>query len=165
MMARPARAVSAMIRSCRNGPVRSAVPALPNAFRFASVSARFTRVPSAASTVIPASVTADGSSLSAISGPAACQNTSSITSAGISSLQPVTAVSVGTCHSRTNGMPSSSPASRAAAPQYDEPGISVIAIASRMTSGYDSSLRRCRGLSRPLARAAFTTASITPSPR
>src|SRR5271166_4120731 len=34
-----------------------------------------------------------------------------------------------------------------------------------MTSGYDSSLRRCRGFSRPFSTAASAIASITPSPR
>jgi len=38
------------------------VPLQPNAVRFASVSAMFTSIPSAAHTIIPASSTADGSS-------------------------------------------------------------------------------------------------------
>ena len=55
-MARPARAVSATTRSCGNGEESSAVPVEPNIARFAGVSARFTSIPSAASTVIPASM-------------------------------------------------------------------------------------------------------------
>ena len=98
------------------------------------MSARFTSIPSAASTGIPASMTADGSS-SPMSGPAACQNRSSITSGGTGSRQSVTTFPVGTCHSRANGMSASSPASRASASQYEASGISVIAIISRMTSG------------------------------
>ena len=105
-----------MIRSCGNGAESSAVPVEPKNARFAGVSGRFTSIPSAAPTGIPASVTADGSS-SPISGPAACQKMSSITSAGISSRQSVTTFSVGTCHSRTNGMSASSPASRDSASQ------------------------------------------------
>ena len=80
-MARPARAARATTRSCGNGEESSPVPVEPNMARFAGVSARFTSIPSAASTVIPASSTADGSP-SPMSGPAACQNRSSITSAG-----------------------------------------------------------------------------------
>ena len=60
-------------------------------------------------------------------------------------------------------MPASSPASAAITPQYGSWGMRVIAIISRMTSGYDSSRRRCLG--RPAATAASTMASITPSPR
>jgi len=45
---------------------------------------------------MPASVTADGSS-SPVSGPAACQNRVSITSAGISSRHSVTTFEVGMC--------------------------------------------------------------------
>ena len=93
-MARPARAARATTRSCGNGEESSAVPAEPNIARFAGVSARFTSIPSAASTVIPASSTADGSP-SPMSGPAACQNRSSITSAGISSRQYGITFSVG----------------------------------------------------------------------
>ena len=167
-MARPARAVSATIRSCGNGaapaPSCSAVPVQPNAFRFAGVSARFTSIPSAAHTVIPASSTADGSP-SLISGPAASQNTASITSAGTSSRQSVTTFSVGTCHSRANGTSASSPARRASDSQYDPSGIRVIAIISRITSGYDMIRRRSRLLSRPFSSAASTITSITPSPR
>ncbi len=116
--------------------------------RFAGVSARFTSIPSAASTVMPASRTADGSS-SPMSGPAACQKRPSITSAGTGSRQSVTTFPVGTCHSRMNGMSASSPARRASASQYDASGIRAIAIISRMTSGYDMIRRRCRGFSRP----------------
>ena len=82
------------------------------------MSARFTSIPSAAHTAIPASSTADGSS-SLISGPAASQNTDSITSAGTSSRHSVTTFAVGTCHSRANGTSASSPARRASASQYD----------------------------------------------
>ena len=74
---------------------------------------------------------------------------SPVTSGGTGSRQSVTTFPVGTCHSRANGMSASSPASRASASQYDASGISVIAIISRMTSGYDMIRRRCRGLSRP----------------
>ena len=166
--ARPARAVSATIRSRGNGaaasPSCSAVPVQPNIARFAGVSARFTSIPSAAHTVIPASSTADGSS-SPISGLAASQNTDSITSAGTSSRHPVTTFPVGTCHSRANGTSASSPARRASASQYDPSGIRVIAIISRITSGYDMIRRRSRFLSRPSAIAASATDSITPSPR
>ena len=137
-IARPARAVTATTRSCGNGadppPSCAAVPAQPDAFRFPGVSARFTSIPPAAHAIIPASRTADGSS-SLTSGPAACQNRSCITSGGTSSRHPVTTFSVGTCHSRANGMSASSPASRASASQYDATGISVIAITSRITSG------------------------------
>ena len=62
-------------------------------------------------------------------------------------------------------MPVSSPASRGNASQYDASGISVIAIISRMTSGYDMIRRRRRRGSRPAARAADTISSITPPPR
>jgi hypothetical protein len=72
---------------------------------------------------------------------------------------------VGMCHSRANGTSASSPARRASASQHDASGISVIAIISRMTSGYDISRRRSRGLSRPFSSSASTMASITPSPR
>ena len=167
-MARPARVVSATIRSCGNGaapsPSCAAVPVQPNIARFAGVSARFTSIPSAAHTAIPASSTADGSP-SPMSGPAASQNTDSITSAGTSSRQPVTTLPVGTCHSRANGTSASSPARRASDSQYDPSGVRVIAIISRMTSGYDMIRRRCRFLSRPFAIAASAIASITPSPR
>ena len=132
--------------------------------RFAGVSARITSIPSAASTVMPASVTADGSS-SPISGPAACQNRSSSTSAGISSRHPVTTFEVGTCHSRANGTSASSPATRASASPYEASGISDIASISRMASGYDMIRRRPRFLSRPASSVAATMASITPSPR
>ena len=132
--------------------------------RFAGVSARFTSIPSAASTIIPASSTADGSS-SPMSGPAACQNRSSITSAGTRTRQSVTTFSVGMCHSRANGMSASSPARRASDSQYDPSGIRVIAIIRRMTSGYDMIRRRSRFRSRPCASAAATISSITPSPR
>ena len=156
--------MSATIRSCGNGEESSAVPVEPNTARFSGVSARLTSIPSAAHTIIPASSTADGSS-SPASGPAACQNRSSSRSAGTSSRQPVMTFSVGTCHSSANGTSASSPASRASASQYDASGISVIAIISRMTSGYDISRRRCRFFSRPFAIAAATIASITPPPR
>ena len=126
--------------------------------------ARFTSIPSAAHTAIPASSTADGSS-SLISGPAASQNTDSITSAGTSSRHSVTTFAVGTCHSRANGTSASSPARRASASQHDPSGIRVIAIISRITSGYDMIRRRSRFLSRPSAIAASATDSITPSPR
>ena len=109
-------------------------------------------------------MTADGSS-SPMSGPAACQKMSSITSAGTGSRQPVTTFPVGTCQSRANGMSASSPASLASASQYVPPGLRVIAIISRMTSGQDMIRRRCRGFSLPAAIAASTAASITPSPR
>ena len=79
-------------------------------------------------------MTADGSS-SPMSGPAACQKISSITSAGTGSRQSVTTFPVGTCQSRANGMSASSPASLASASQYVPPGLRVIAIISRMTSG------------------------------
>ena len=128
------------------------------------MSARLTSIPSAASTIIPASSTADGSS-SLISGPAACQNRFSITSGGTGSRQSVITLPVGTCHSRVNGMSASSPATLRRASPYDASGISVIASISRMTSGYDIRRRRCRGFSRPSAAAASTAASITPSPR
>ena len=133
-MARPARAVRATIRICGNGAESSAVPVEPNMARFAFVSARFTSIPSAAHTAIPASSTADGSS-SLTSGPAACQNRSCIRSGGTSSRQPVTTFSVGTCQSKVNGMSASSPATRARDSQYDASGIRVIASISRMTSG------------------------------
>jgi len=126
--------VTATILSCGNGDESSSVPVEPNIARFAGVSARFTSIPSAAPTGIPASMTADGSS-SAMSGPAACQKMSSITSAGTGSRQSVTTFPVGTCHSRANGMSASSPASLANASQYVPPGLRVIAIISRMTSG------------------------------
>jgi hypothetical protein len=45
------------------------------------------------------------------------------------------------------------------------PGIRVIAIISRMTSGYDMIRRRCLLFSRPCSSAAATISSITPSPR
>ncbi len=140
------------------------MPVQPNIARFAGVSARFTSIPSAAHTAIPASSTADGSP-SPMSGPATSQNTDSITSAGTSSRQPVTTLPVGTCHSRANGTSASSPARRASDSQYDPSGVRVIAIISRMTSGYDMIRRRCRFLSRPFAIAASAIASITPSPR
>ena len=70
-----------------------------------------------------------------MSGPAAAQNRSSITSAGTSSRQSVMTFAVGTCHCRANGTSASSPASRASDSQYDPSGIKVIAIISRMTSG------------------------------
>ena len=133
-VARPARAVTATTRSCGNGAESSAVPVEPKNARFAGVSARFTSIPSAASTIMPASSTADGSS-SPMSGPAACQNRSSIRAGGTGSRQSVTTFPVGTCHSRRNGMSASSPARRASASQYEASGISVIAITSRMTSG------------------------------
>jgi hypothetical protein len=110
------------------------VPVQPNIARFCGVTATFTSIPSAAPTVIPASSTADGSS-SAISGPAACQNRSSIRPAGTSTRQAVTTFSVGTCHCRANGMSASSPASLVSASQYEASGISAIPIISRMTSG------------------------------
>ena len=163
-IARPARAVSATTLSCGNGAESSAVPVEPNMARFAGVSARFTSIPSAASTVMPASMTADGSP-SPISGPAACQKMPSITPAGTGSRQSVTTFPVGMCHSRMNGMSASSPAMRARASRYDASGIRAIAIISRMTSGYDMIRRRCRGFSRPAAIASPTAASITPSPR
>ena len=62
-------------------------------------------------------------------------------------------------------MSASSPARLASASRYEAPGISVIAIISRMTSGYDMIRRRCRSFSRPSAIAAPTAASIIPSPR
>jgi hypothetical protein len=113
---------------------------------------------------MPASVTADGSS-SPVSGPAACQNRVSITSAGISSRHSVTTFEVGMCHSRANGTSASSPATWARASQYEAPGIRTIASISRMTSGYDMIRRRSRFLSRPASSAAPAMASITPSPR
>jgi len=64
--------------------------------------------------------------------------------------------SVGTCHSRVNGISASSPASLRSASQYEAPGISVITIISRMTSGYDIRRRRCRGFGRPAAGAVTT---------
>ncbi len=45
-------------------------------------------------------------------------------SGGTGSRQSVITFSVGTCHSRVNGMSASSPASRASASQYDASGIS-----------------------------------------
>ena len=59
-MARPARAVAATTLSCGNGEESSAVPVDQKNARFAGVSARFTSIPSAAATGIPASITADG---------------------------------------------------------------------------------------------------------
>ena len=47
-------------------------------------------------------------------------------------------------------MSASSPARRASASRYEASGISVIAIISRMTSGYDMIRRRCRCLQPPL---------------
>ena len=47
------------ILSCGNGDESSSVPVEPNITRFAGVSARFTSIPSAAPTGIPASMTAD----------------------------------------------------------------------------------------------------------
>ena len=70
-----------------------------------------------------------------MSGPAACQNRDSSRPGGTGSRQSVTTFSVGTCHSRANGMSASSPARRASASRYEASGISVIAIISRMTSG------------------------------
>ena len=167
-MARPARAVSATILTCGNGaapsPSCSAVPVQPNSFRFSGVSATFTSIPSAAHAVIPASRTAGGSS-SLTSGPAARQNRASIRSAGTSIRQSVMTFSVGTCHSRANGMSASSPASLASDSQYEASGVRVIASISRMTSGYDMIRRRCRLFSRPFSNPASTIASITPSPR
>ena len=133
-MARPARAVTATIRNCGNGEESSAVPVDPKNARFAGVSARFTSIPSAASTIMPASSTAEGSP-PPISGPAACQKMLSVTSGGTGSRQSVTTFPVGTCHSRVNGMSASSPATPRSASQYEASGISVIAIISRMTSG------------------------------
>ena len=115
-LARPARAVTATIRSCGNGAEPSAVPVEPKNARFAGVSARLTSIPSAAATGIPASITADGS-VSPASGPAACQNRFSIRAGGTASRQPVTTFSVGICQSRVNGISASSPASRASASQ------------------------------------------------
>ena len=109
------------ILSCGNGEESSAVPVEPNAVLFPGVSARFTSIPSAAATGIPASITADGSS-SAMSGPAACQNRDSITSGGTGSRQSVTTFPVGTCHSRVNVMSASRPARRASASRYDASG-------------------------------------------
>jgi hypothetical protein len=163
-MARPARAVSATTRSCGNGEESSAVPVEPNIAQLAGVSGRFTSIPSAAHTIMPASSTADGSP-SAMSGPAACQNRSSITPAGISSRHSVTTFPVGTCQPRANGTSASSPARRASDSQHDPSGIRVIAIISRMTSGYDMIRRRCRFFRRPFSSAASTIASISPSPR
>ena len=107
---------------------------MPKYARFSGVSARFTSIPSAAATGIPASMTADGSS-SPIRGPAACRKISSITSAGISSRHSVTVFPAGTCQSRVNGTSASSPASTRAASEYDAPGSSVIAMTRRMTRG------------------------------
>ena len=90
------------------------VPVEPNIALFSGVSGRFTSIPSAAHTIIAASMTADASS-SLTSGPAACQNRSSITSAGISSRHSVTTFPVGTCHCRANGTSASRPARRASA--------------------------------------------------
>ena len=162
--ARPARAVSAGIRSRAHGEVPAAVPVVPKYARFAGLSATLTSIPSAAPAGIPASITADGSS-SPMSGPAACQQISSITSAGTSSRHPVTVFPVGTCQPGVNGMSASSPARTRIASAYETPGSSVIAITSRMTSGYDISRRRSRGRSLPPRSAFSAIASITPSPR
>jgi len=162
--ARPARAVSAGIRSRAHGEVPAAVPVVPKYARFAGLSATLTSIPSAAPAGIPASITADGSS-SPMSGPAACQQISSITSAGTSSRHPVTVFPAGTCQPGVNGMSASSPARTRIASAYETPGSSVIAITSRMTSGYDISRRRSRGRSLPPRRAFSAMASITPSPR
>ena len=140
------------------------MPVQPDIARLAGVSATLTSIPSAAQTIIPASSTADGSS-SLISGPAARQNRASVRSAGTSPRQAVTTFSVGTCHSRANGMSASRPASRASDSQYEASGIRAIATSSRMTSGYDMIRRRCRRFSRPCCSAAATISSITPSPR
>jgi len=83
---------------------------------------------------MPASSTADGSP-SLISGPAACQKMLSVTAGGTGRRQSVTTFSVGTCHSRVNGMSASSPATPRSASRYAASGISVIAIISRMTRG------------------------------
>ena len=61
-MARPALAMTATILACGNGEEPSAVPGVPKNARFAGVSARFTSIPSAAASGLPASMTADGSS-------------------------------------------------------------------------------------------------------
>jgi hypothetical protein len=70
-----------------------------------------------------------------MSGPAACQKMPSITDAGTGSRQSVITFDVGMCHSRVNGTSASSPASLASASPYGPPGLRVIAIISRMTSG------------------------------
>ena len=56
--ARPARAVSAGIRSRANGEVPAAVPVVPKYARFSGLSATLTSIPSAAPAGIPASITA-----------------------------------------------------------------------------------------------------------
>ena len=114
-MARPARAARPTIRNCGNGPDPSLVPAVPNAARFAGVSARLTSIPSAAHTLIPASRTAPGPS--STSGPAARQNSDSSSPAGTSRRQSVITFSVGTCHSRANGTSASNPTSLTSASQ------------------------------------------------
>jgi hypothetical protein len=101
------------------------VPVEPKNARFAGVSARFTSIPSAAPTCIPASMTADGSS-PAMTGPVAFQNRPSNRPGGTGRRQSVITFSVGTCQSRTNGMSAGSPASRASASQYDASVISSL---------------------------------------
>ena len=56
--ARPARAVSAGIRSRAHGEVPAAVPVVPKYARFSGLSATLTSIPSAAPAGIPASITA-----------------------------------------------------------------------------------------------------------
>ena len=100
---RQARAVSATMRSCRNGEESSAVLVEPNMARFAGVSARVTSNSSAAPTSILATSTVDGAS-SPASGPAAWQRMPSIGPPGTGSRHCVITFSVGTWHSRVNGM-------------------------------------------------------------
>ncbi len=59
-----------MILSCGNGEDPSAVPVVPKNAWTVGVSGRFTSIPCAAATGIPASSTVDGSS-SSMNGPAA----------------------------------------------------------------------------------------------
>ena len=139
------------------------MPAQPNAARLCGVSATFTTIPSIPHTGIPASSAAEGAS-SSVSGPARCQNRSSIGAGPALSRQPVNTFDVGTCHSRTHGTSARCPASWRAASAYPAPGISVIATVTRMTSGTDISRRRCGAGTRPPATAASAIVSITPSP-
>ena len=105
----PARAVSATTRSCGNGAESVRGPGRAEHGPVRRGVRQVHQHPVRGEHRHPASVTADGSS-SPISGPAACQNRSSITSAGISSRHSVTTFEVGTCHSRANGTSASSPA-------------------------------------------------------
>ena len=128
------------------------------------MSATFTRIPSIAHAGSPASRNADGSS-SPASGPAALQNSSSITDGGTFSRQVVITFDVGTCQSRAHGTPARCPASRRSPSVPDASGMMAIAMFIRIVSGSDMIRRRSGAGIRPSATAFADSASITPPPR